>query len=102
MYRRLRLCSNSGGYEAVPEPPLRLDLANALHVLEREGIAVVDARVMLVAAMDPEVTISRTGRLLFKTRDAAAAGRAFQRLQRLLDLPGTSEEIVLPRRGGVH
>jgi hypothetical protein len=102
MYRRLRLCSNSGGYEAVPEPPLRLDLVDARHRLEREGIAVVDARVMLVAALDPEVTISRTGRLLFKTRDVAAADRAFQRLRNLLDLPGASEERMIPPRGGIE
>jgi hypothetical protein len=102
VYRRLRLCSNNGGFEAVPEPPLRLDLADARHRLEREGIAVVDARVMLVAALDPEVTISRTGRLLFKTRDATAADRAFQRLRNLLDLPGTSEERGISRRGGLE
>ncbi|HTW39397.1 MAG TPA: hypothetical protein VMF04_00850 [Thermoplasmata archaeon] len=101
MYRRLRLCSNSGGYEAIPDPPLRLDLVGARHRLEQEGIAVVDARVMLVAAMDPEVTISRTGRLLFKTRDAAAADRAFQRLRTLLELPGASDERMIPSRGGI-
>jgi hypothetical protein len=102
MYRRLRLCSNSGGYEAIPEPPLHLDLASARSRLERDGIAVVDARVMLVAAMDPEVTISRTGRLLFKTRDSAAADRAFQRLRQLLDLPGASDERMVPPRGGIE
>jgi hypothetical protein len=101
MYRRLRLCSNSGGYEAIPEPSLHLDLAKARGRLEQEGIAVVDARVMLVAAMDPEVTISRTGRLLFKTRDAAAADRAFERLRRLLDLPGATVERMIPSRGGI-
>jgi hypothetical protein len=101
MYRRLRLCSSNGGYEAIPDPPLQLDLASARHVLEREGIAVVDARVMLVAATEPEVTISRSGRLLFKTRDPEAAERAFQRLRGLLDLPGTVEDDRLPRRGGI-
>jgi hypothetical protein len=101
MYRKLRLCSNNGGFEAIPDPPLRLDLANARHVLEGVGVAVVDARVMLLAALDTEVTISRTGRLLFKTRDAAAAERAFQRLRGLLDLPGTLEESLPPRRGGI-
>jgi hypothetical protein len=87
MYRTLRLCSNSGAYEALPDPPRPLDLRKVRGVLEREGIAVVDARVMLIAALDPEVTISRNGRLLFKTRDAAAAERAFVRLQDLLGLP---------------
>ena len=56
-------------------------------MLEREGIAVVDARVMLIAGLEAEVTISRTGRLLFKTRDPAIAERAFLRLGALLGLP---------------
>ena len=102
MYRRLRLCSNNGGYEAIPDAPLHLDLAAARGVLERTGIAVVDARVMLIAATDPEVTISRSGRLLFKTRDPAAADRAFQQLRRLLDLPGTEDGDPRPRRGGIE
>lgn len=101
MYRKLRLCSNNGGYEAIPDPPLRMDLAQARRSLERVGIAVVDARVMLIAALDPEVTISRSGRLLFKTHDPAAAERVFQRLRELLDLPGTLVESLPPRRGGI-
>jgi hypothetical protein len=101
MYRKLRLCSNNGGYEAIPNPPIRLDLSKARRALEAVGVAVVDARVMLIAATDPEVTISQSGRLLFKTQDPAAAERAFQRLQTLLDLPGTQEEDAIPRRGGI-
>jgi hypothetical protein len=87
MYRTLKLCSGNGGYEALPEPPRPLDLPRARAALERAGIAVVDARVMLIAAMDPDVTLSRNGRILFKTRDAQAAERAFVRLRRLLGLP---------------
>lgn len=86
MYRRLRLCSSQGGYEAVPDPPEPIDLRRARGILEREGIAVVDARVLLIAALGPDVTISRGGRLLFKTRDPAAAERAFDRLRDLLGL----------------
>jgi hypothetical protein len=87
MYRTLRVCSNNGAYETLPDPPRPLDLKRVRGVLEREGVAVVDARVMLIAALDPEVTISRNGRLLFKTRDGAVAERAFRRLQALLGLP---------------
>jgi hypothetical protein len=87
-YRHLRLCSNNGGYEAVPNARLRLDLDGARRRLESTGIAVVDARVMLIAATDPEATISRNGRILFKTRDPRAAEVAFERLRALLDLPG--------------
>jgi hypothetical protein len=86
MYRTLRLCSNSGAYEALPDSSRVLDLRHVRHRLEEEGIAVVDARVMLIAALEVEVTISRTGRLLFKTRDAAAAERCFERLRTLIDL----------------
>jgi len=99
MYRTLRICSNSGAYEALPEPPRRLDLERARHSLESEGIAVVDARVMLIAALEVEVTISQNGRLLFKTRDPAAAARAFERLRGLLGLEGPGVEGSAPGRG---
>jgi hypothetical protein len=88
MYRRLRVCSSGGGFEAVPSPPVRLNLANARRLLEAEGVAVVDARVMLIAGTDPETTISANGRMLFKTRDARAAERTFEHLRVLLGLPG--------------
>ena len=55
--------------------------------MEKEGVPVVDARVMLIVSLDPEVTISRAGRLLFKTPDARAAERAFERLRVLVGLP---------------
>jgi hypothetical protein len=80
MYRTLRICSNGGGYEAVPDPPRRVDLARVRLALEKEGVGVVDARVMLIVGTDPEATISQNGRLLFKTSDPEAAGRAFTRL----------------------
>lgn len=93
MYRTLRVCSNHGAYEAVPEPPRPLDLREVRGILEREGVAVVDARVMLIAALDPEVTISRNGRLLFKTGDGAVAERAFGRLRTLLRLPAPATGV---------
>jgi hypothetical protein len=101
MYRRLRLCSNNGGYEAIPEPPRPLDLRLAKTALESAGVRVVDARVMLIASMDPEVTISRGGRLLFKTRDAHVAERAFERLRSLLGLPEVAKEPSAPPSGGL-
>lgn len=87
IYRTVRLCSNHGAYEAVPEPPSPLDLVRVRHALEREGVAVVDARVMLIVGLDPEVTISRNGRMVFKTRDAVAAERVLERLRTVLGLP---------------
>jgi hypothetical protein len=62
-----------------------LDLGRLRQALEGAGVPVVDARVMLIAQLDPEVTISRNGRILFKTPDSAAADRAFQRLRPWLE-----------------
>jgi len=88
MYRTLRICSNSGAYEAVPENRRPIDLAEARRRLEAEGVAVVDARVLLIVRLEVEVTISQNGRLLFKTRDERAAERTFARLRSMLDLEG--------------
>jgi len=82
-YRPLRLCSNGGGIEAVPDSPRNLDLVQLRRELEAQGISVIDARVMLIAATDPEVTISRSGRLLFKTPEAPRAAALFERLMGL-------------------
>jgi hypothetical protein len=100
MYRRLRLCSNNGGYEAIPEPASPLDLGAVRTILEKEGVPVVDARVMLIASLEPEVTISRAGRLLFKTHDPRAAELAFERLRALLGLPEMEKERVAEFPGG--
>jgi len=87
MYRRLRLCSNHGGCEANSDPPDALDLRSVRTVLEEAAMPVLDARVMLIATLESEVTISRAGRLLFKTQDARVAERTFERLRSLLGLP---------------
>ena len=86
MYRQLRLCSGGGGFEAVPTRSLGLDLRRVRDRLEASGIPVVDARVVLIASMEVEVTVSRAGRLLFKTPDEGTAARAFERVLPLLGL----------------
>ncbi len=78
-YRALRLCSNGGGFEAIPERPVALDLGAVRAHLEEHGEPVVDARVMLIAGSDPEITVSRSGRILVKSRDLPAADRALAR-----------------------
>ncbi|HTW55852.1 MAG TPA: hypothetical protein VMG36_05330 [Thermoplasmata archaeon] len=83
-YRTIRLCSGGGGFEALPEPPGRLDLVALRKALEQRGTSVVDARVMLLVLGAPEVTVSAGGRVLIKTKDAAAAARRFAELQPLL------------------
>jgi hypothetical protein len=86
MYRPLRLCSQGGGFEAIPDSPRTLDLPRIRMALEATGVRVVDARVMLIAGLEAEVTISRSGRLLFKTADEAVARRALERLLTVADL----------------
>ncbi len=85
-YRTLRLCSNGGGYEAVPERRASLDLRGVRQRLEGAGLSVIDARVMLIVQLPPEVTISQGGRFLVKTRDPERAAEAFDRLAGLLGL----------------
>lgn len=86
-YSTARLCSSGGAYEAVPRPRLQLDLRKIKTELEAAGIPVVDARVMLLLSLGPEVTVSRDGRILIKTRDAAEADRVLGELCRRLQLP---------------
>jgi len=84
-YRHLRICSGGGGFEAIPVRPVRLDLPEVRRQLELRRVPVVDARVMLIATWEIEVTLSQAGRILFKTRDEAAAARAFGRLLPLIE-----------------
>ena len=86
-YYTLALCASKGAFEAVPLPKLSLDLRDAKRRLEAAGIGVTDARVMLIATMGREVTLSRDGRVLIKSRNAAEASRVFQRLREVIGLP---------------
>ncbi|MCI4353352.1 MAG: hypothetical protein L3K14_08260 [Thermoplasmata archaeon] len=86
-YYSLRLCAGGGAFEAVPSPRLTLHLRQVKGTLESNGIPVVDARVMLIAQLQREVTLSRDGRVLIKTRDNDEASVVFHRLRKLLDLP---------------
>jgi len=88
MYRTLRLCAHGGGFEAIPASKLTVDLPRVRTVLESAGFPVLDARVMLIVSFGPEVTISRSGRLLFKTGDQGAAQAAFDRLVQLFSGKG--------------
>ncbi|HYB62891.1 MAG TPA: hypothetical protein VEE86_00505 [Thermoplasmata archaeon] len=84
-YRELRLCSGGAGLEALPSRSVVLDLTRVREALELEGVPIIDARVVLIVSLAVETTISRSGRLLFKTRDLDAARSALARLQPLLD-----------------
>ncbi len=95
-YRALRLCSNGGGFEAVPDRRAALDLTRFRRTLEASGIPVLDARVMLIVRLPLEVTISQGGRFLFKTRDPERAREAFVQLAGLLGL----DDRLAPPPGG--
>jgi len=96
MYHALRLCSHGGGFEAIPDPPRTLDLYRIRSALEATGVKVLDVRVMLIASLPPEVTISRSGRLLFKTADEQLARQAFARLVKVAGLEDDGRP-ALPR-----
>ncbi|MFY9716998.1 MAG: hypothetical protein WAK40_03570 [Thermoplasmata archaeon] len=79
-YRTLRLCSGGGGFEAIPISGGRIDIRSVRRRLESAGIPTTDARVMLIFALDAEVTISAAGRILIKTSDQELAQRTFERV----------------------
>lgn len=86
-YQTLRVCSNRGALEAVPDGEVVLDLAAVRGRIEATGVSVLDCRVMLIAQMEREVTIGRDGRILIKTRDVAEAQRILERVVPLVGLP---------------
>lgn len=85
-YSTVRLCAGGGSYEAIPSPKLRLDLGPLAERLRRDGVAVIDARVMLIARLERETTLAQDGRVLVKTRDAAQADRIVRDLLERLSL----------------
>jgi hypothetical protein len=93
MYETVRLCSGGGAFEAVPRPKLSIDLAWARSRLEAVGVPVTDARVLLIVRLAQELTLSRDGRVLIKTRDPGEADRL---LRELLDRLGLSSEAPAP------
>lgn len=72
-YRAVRLCASGGGFEAIPHARVALDLASIAARLRSTGLPVLDARVMLIVATAPELTLGRDGRILVKTTDARRA-----------------------------
>jgi hypothetical protein len=91
-YSTVRLCSGGGAYEAIPEPKLKLDLGAVRARLEAEKVPVVDARVMLIVALEREVTISRDGRILIKSRDPEQARRLFEEVRARIEPAAAPEK----------
>jgi hypothetical protein len=86
-YYTLRLCASRGAFEAIPDPPRTVDLKRIRAQLEATGVPVVDARVMLIAQLEREVTFGRDGRVLIKSQDPKEAQRLFDSLRPLLEAP---------------
>lgn len=86
-YATLRLCSSRGAFEATPEPRLALDLPAIAARLRAQGIAVTDARVLLLIQLRHETTLSHDGRVLIKCRDPSVAAEVFAELCRRAELP---------------
>ena len=86
-YATLRLCSSRGAFEATPDPRLDLDLAAIAARLRAQGVAVTDARVMLLVQLRHEATLSHDGRVLIKCRDPTVATEVFEDLCRRAELP---------------
>jgi hypothetical protein len=97
-YSTVRLCSGGGSFEAIPHPKLALDLGEARRTLEAAGVGVIDARVMLIARMEQEVTLARDGRILIKTTDPVVAERILRDLCARLSL-GYSGAPSAPVKG---
>ena len=69
----VRPCKGSSGTEVLPEEELLLDLVECASRLERAGMDVTDARVLLVVRGDPQVTLYPSGRMLVHTDDLELA-----------------------------
>lgn len=78
----LRPCKNTAAFEALPDNGrLALDLDALERTLVSEGWdLVVNAAVMLIVKKRIEVSIYRSGKMLLKTRDPAAAKTLFEAL----------------------
>jgi hypothetical protein len=103
-YSTVRLCSGGGSFEAIPDPKLALDLGRARRTLEADGVGVIDARVMLIARLEKEVTLARDGRILIKTTDPVVADRILRDLCARLSLgyseaPSPSAKRAAPGKG---
>lgn len=90
-YFMIRPCSTSAAYFATLRRHRTLNLADARAVLEGGGYRVTDCGVLLIIHGEPERTLYRTGRVLVKTGEEAAAREAAEELYRLLDVTPKAE-----------
>ena len=80
----LRPCRGIAAYSSIPKKNLRLDLGRCRTRLEKAGYEVIDAKVMLVAKKETDITVYRSGRLLVNTDDKDRARELVEELYRIL------------------
>jgi hypothetical protein len=77
----IRPCTSGRSLEAIPSPPLRLDIDALEQRLEGAGWQPkVNATVLLIVAKEHEATIYQTGKVIFKSRDEAVARQMWAEL----------------------
>ncbi|MBI2078609.1 MAG: hypothetical protein HYT80_09630 [Euryarchaeota archaeon] len=85
----VRPCQSGRSMEALPSPPLRLDLIALEERLEASGWQpVVNAGVMLIVRKDHEATIYENGKVVLKSRDDAMMRRVWDELAPHLEATG--------------
>lgn len=82
----LRPCRGIAAYASVPKKNLRLDLGRCKSRLEKAGYEVIDAKVMLVAKKDTDVTVYQSGKLLVNTDDKEVARNLVEEIYGILDV----------------
>jgi hypothetical protein len=80
----LRPCRGAIGFVANPKKNIWLDLGHCVKKLEESGFKVIDAKVMLIAQNDIELTIYKSGKILARTDDDEAAMSAIEKAYEIL------------------
>lgn len=91
-YGVLALCRNRAGYEAAPRTPLALDLSDVEKRLAAAGHAVLGNAGILLAARiaGVEASVFESGKVLFKTRDAAKADDGMRAFRAAMGWPAST------------
>ncbi len=86
----VRPCKGSSGTEVLPEGKLDLSMGPSAKLLEKAGMDVTDAGVLVIVRGSPQVTLYPSGRMLVHTDDLdLARDRALQVLTLVVGDRGT-------------
>ncbi len=76
----MRPCKTTAAYFATLRKRTTIDLEESRIALERGGFRITDCGVLLIIHDEPERSLYRTGRILIKTAEEAAARRAAEEI----------------------